>query len=168
MVKIEDLKRINLLRDIPDHILEIIAGEAQLNIYGKNTQLMTIHEKVDTFFMLIMGQVAVKKALTSQIDVIFDYIQSGSSFGTSALMEGSIAVYTAICEEPCEAITISGKRIRELFKDNHELAFYMLQGAARQYKRKMDVRAKMIIRTLDENPELKDAIHDIENLTPVA
>ncbi|MFA5903182.1 MAG: Crp/Fnr family transcriptional regulator [Desulfobacula sp.] len=168
MVKIEDLKRINLLRDIPDHILEIIAGEAQLNIYGRNTQLMTIHEKVDTFFMLIMGQVAVKKELTSQIDVIFDYIQSGSSFGTSALMEGSIAAYTAICEESCEAITISGQRIRELFKDNHELAFYMLQGAARQYKRKMDVRAKMIIRTLDENPDLKDAIHDIENLTPVA
>ena len=167
MVKIEDLKRINLLRDIPDHLLEIISREAQLNIYGKDTQLMTIHGKVDTFFMLIMGQVAVKKELTPQIDVIFDYIQSGSSFGTSALMEGSIASYYAVCEEPCEAITISGKRIRELFNDNHELAYYILQGAARQYKKKMDIRAKMIMRTLDENPELKEEIRDIEALTPV-
>ena len=168
MVKIEDLKRINMLREFPDHLLEIIAREAQLNIYGTNTQLMTTHEKVDTFFMLIMGQVAVKKELTSKIDIIFDYIQSGSSFGTSALMEGSTASYNAICQEPCEAITLSGKRIRELFKDNHELAYYMLQGAARQYKKKMDIRAKMIMKTLDENPELKEDIHDIENLTPVA
>ncbi|OGR22288.1 MAG: Crp/Fnr family transcriptional regulator [Desulfobacterales bacterium RIFOXYA12_FULL_46_15] len=168
MVKIEDLKRINLLRDIPDHLLEIISREAQLNIYGKDTQLMTIHEKVDTFFMLIMGQVAIKKELTPRIDIIFDFIQSGSSFGTSALMEGSISSYTAVCQEPCEAITLSGLRIRELFKDNHELAYYMLQGAARQYKKKMDIRAKMIIKTLDENPELKGAVHDIENLTPVA
>lgn len=167
MVKIEDLKRINLLRDIPDHLLEILAKEAQLNIYGTDTQLMTIHEKVDTFFMLIMGQVAVKKELTSKIDIIFDYIQSGSSFGTSALMEGSIASYNAVCQEPSEAITLSGKRIRELFKENHELAYYILQGAARQYKKKMDIRAKMIMKTLDENPELKKDIRDIENLTPV-
>ncbi|MCM2286330.1 MAG: cyclic nucleotide-binding domain-containing protein [Desulfobacula sp.] len=168
MVKIEDLKRINLLRDIPDHLLEILAREAQLNIYGTGTQLMTINEKVDTFFMLIMGQVALKKELTSHIDVIFDYVQSGSSFGASALMEGSIAFHNAVCQEPCEAITISGKRIRELFDQNHELAFYILQGAARQYKKKMDIRTKMIIKTLDENPELKKDIHDIETLTPVA
>jgi len=167
MIKIEDLKRINLLRDVPDHLLEILAKEAQLNIYGTDTQLMTIHEKVDTFFMLIMGQVAVKKDLTPKIDAIFDYIQSGSSFGISAFMEGFTASYTAVCQEPCEAITLSGKRIRELFKENHELAYYMLHGAARQYKKNMDIRARMIMKTLDENPELKKDIHDIGNLTPV-
>jgi len=167
MVKIEDLKRINMLRDVPDHLLDILSREAHLNIYGVNTQLMTIHEKVDTFFMLIMGQVAVQKELTPKVDVVFDYIQSGSSFGTSALMEGSTAFYTAVCQEPCEIITLAGQRIRELFKDNHELAYYMFQGAARQYKKKMDIRAKMIMKTLDENPDLKKDIRDIENLTPV-
>ncbi len=167
MVKIEDLKRINMLRDVPGHLLEILSKEAQLNIYGADTRLLTIHEKVDTVFMLIMGQVAVKKELTSKIDAVFDYIQSGSSLGISALMEGSTAFYTAVCQEPCEVITLSGQRIRELFKENHELAYYMLQGAARQYKKKMDIRAKMILKTLDENPDLKEDIRDIETLTPV-
>ncbi len=167
MVKIEDLRRINMLKGFPDHLFEILAREAQLNIYGVNTQLISIHERVDTFFMLIMGQVAVKKELTPRVDVIFDYIQSGSSFGTSALLEGSTASYTAVCQETCEAITLSGKRIRELFKENHELAYYMLLGAARQYKNKMDIRARMIMKALDENPELKKDIHDIEDLTHV-
>ncbi|NOX32963.1 MAG: cyclic nucleotide-binding domain-containing protein [Deltaproteobacteria bacterium] len=167
MVKIEDLKRINLLKDVPGHLLEIIANEAQLSIYGINTELITMDEKVDTFYMLVMGQVAVKKELTPQIDVILDYIQSGSSFGTSALIKGSKASYTAVCQEPCEVITLSGENMIQLFEQNHELAYHMMLGVSRQYKRKMDVRARMIMKTLDENPGLKDEINDIEDLTLV-
>jgi len=167
MVKIEDLKRINLLRDVPDHLLEIFAGEAQLSIFGAGTRLITVDKPVDTFYMLIMGQVAIKKELTPEIDVIFDYIQSGSSFGTSALIHESKASYSAVCQEPCEAITVSGKRMIQLFEQNHELAYYMMLGVSRQYKRKMDMRAQMIMKTLDKNPGLKDDINDIENLTLV-
>ena len=167
MVKIEDLKRINLLRDFPDHLFEIIANEAQLSIFGEDTHLITVNEKVDTFYMLIMGQVAIKKELTPQIDVILDNIQSGSSFGTSALIKGSRATYTAVCQESSEAITLSGKRMRQLFKENHELAYHMMFGVAKQYKRHLDMRAQMIMKTLDKNPELKEDIKDIENLTLV-
>ena len=167
MVKIEDLKRINLLKDFPDHLLKIIANEAQLSIFGTDTQLITANEKADKFFMLIMGQVAIKAELTPEIDVILDNIQSGSSFGTSALIKGSTATYTAICQEPSEVITLSGSRMKQLFKENHELAFNMMFGVAKQYKKKMDIRAQMIMKTLDENPELKEDIKDIENLTLV-
>jgi len=167
MVKIEDLKRINMLRDFPGHLLEIIAREANLTIYGTGTRLATIHKKLDTFYMLIMGQVAVKRAITPEIDIIFRYIQSGSSFGSSAFFEGFTSAYTIVCEEPCETISLSGERMIELFKENHELAYYMMLGIARQYKKDMDFRAKMIIKSLDENPELRDDIHDIENLALV-
>jgi CRP/FNR family transcriptional regulator, cyclic AMP receptor protein len=167
MVKIEDLKRINLLKNFPDHLLEIIANEAQLSIFGTDTQLIAAKEPVATFYMLIMGQVAVKRELTPKIDIILDNIQSGSSFGTSALIEGSTASYTAVCQEPCEAITLSGNRMQQLFKENHELAYLMMLGVAKQYKNKMDTRAQMIMKTLNENPELKEDINDIENLTLV-
>ncbi|MBC8439925.1 MAG: cyclic nucleotide-binding domain-containing protein [Deltaproteobacteria bacterium] len=165
MVKIEDLKRINLLRDFPDYLFEIIANEAQLNIFGAGTQLIAVTEPVDTFFMLIMGQVALKRELTPEIDIIIDNLQSGSSFGSSSMIEGSKATYTAICQETCEIITLSGIRMQMLFKQNHELAYRMMFGVARQYKKHLDTRAQMIMKTLDENPELKDRIKDIENLT---
>jgi CRP/FNR family transcriptional regulator, cyclic AMP receptor protein len=167
MVKIEDLKRINMLKDFPEHLLEIIAKEANLTIFGTGTRLATVHKKIDTFYMLIMGQVAVKKVLTPEIDIIFEYIQSGSSFGASAFIEGATSAYTIICQEPCEAVTLSGGRMIELFKENHELAYYMMLGIARRYKKNMDIRAKMIMKTLDENPELRDDIRDIENLALV-
>lgn len=167
MVKIEDLKRINLLKDFPDHLFEILAREAQLSIFGTDTQLISVNENMDTFYMLIMGQVAIKIELTPEIDVILDNIQSGSSFGSSALIEGSKATYTAICQEPSEVITLSGERMKQLFKDNHELAYHMMFGIAKQYKKYLDTRALMIMKTLDEHPELKEDINDIENLTLV-
>ena len=167
MVKIEDLRRINLLKDFPDHLFEILAKEAQLSIFGKDTQLISVNEKMDTFYMLIMGQVAIKKELTLKIDVILDNIQSGSSFGSSAFIQGSRATYTAICQEPSEVITLSGERMKQLFEENHELAYHMMLGVAKQYKKHLDTRALMIMKTLDEHPELKEDINDIENLTLV-
>lgn len=166
MVKIEDLKRINMLKNVPDHLLEILRQEAQLNIYGINTQLFAAGDKIDTFYLMIMGQVALKVELSPDIDVILDNLQSGRSFGSSSLIKGSIASYTAVCQEPCEVITLYSPRLIELFETNQELAYYVMTGVAGQYKRTMDKRARMIMRTLDKHPEFKQRINDISKLTP--
>ena len=57
--------------------------------------------------------------------------------------------------------------MKQLFKENHELAYYMMLGVAKQYKKYLDTRAQMIMKTLDEHPEFKEEINDIENLTLV-
>lgn len=146
MLTTVDLKRIGLFKDSPDHLLEIIAKEAQISIFSTGTKLISINEQVQTLFMMTMGQVAIIKKLTPEIDVILDYAQSGASFGVSSIVQGSVATYTAVCQEPCEVITLSGKRMMELFKDNDELAYSMLMDVSRQYKRYMDLRAHMLLK----------------------
>ncbi len=166
MVKIEDLKRINTLKKLPDHLLAIIGQEAQLSIFGTQTRLFSKGDELTTFYMLIMGQVAMKVALTPDIDVILENLQSGHSFGSSALIPGSKASYTAVCQEPCELITLYGPRMVELFDTHDELAYHLMAGICRQYKKTMDNRALMIKKTLERNPDLKQGIADIEKLTP--
>lgn len=165
MVKIDDLKRINLFKNSPEHLLEIISREAQLSIFTTNTQLITIHQKVDTLYMLIMGQVAVIRQLTPDIDVILDYVQSGASFGISSIIQGATATYTAICQEPCEVITLSGQKMTKLFEENHELAYYVMQDVSRQYKRYMDIRANMILKTIGQQRAIKDKVYNIKSLS---
>ncbi len=160
MVKIEDLKRVNLLKDVPDHLLEIIANEAQLSIFGAGTRLIEVNEKINSFYMLIMGQVAIKKNITPDIDVILEYIQSGQSFGISALIEGSKSFYSAVCQEPCEIITVSGERMTQLFENNHELAYYVMMDVSKRYKRFMDKRAQMILKTHVEDLDMKEDVYD--------
>lgn len=166
MVKIEDLKRIDMFRQVPDHLLDIISQEAQLNIFGTDTQLFTVGDRIDTFYLIVMGQVALKVALTEEIDVILDNLQAGRSFGSSALLEDAVASYTAVCQEPCEVITIYGPRLQALFDANPELAYYVMTGVAGQYKRTMEERARMIMKTLEEHPEWKQGVYDISKLTP--
>jgi signal-transduction protein with cAMP-binding, CBS, and nucleotidyltransferase domain len=156
MVKIEDLKRINLLKEVPEHLLAIIAQEAKLSIFGAGTQLISVNQKIDNFYMLVMGQVAIKRSVTPEMDVILEYIQSGNSFGTSALIEGSKAFYSAVCQEPCEIITVSGERMIQLFEENHELAYYVMMDVSKRYKKFMDRRANMILNTVNDGQETED------------
>ncbi|MDT8378440.1 MAG: cyclic nucleotide-binding domain-containing protein [Desulfotignum sp.] len=166
MVKIQDLRHIHMLEKIPDRLLSLIGQEAQLSIFSSGTCLFRAGDEVDTFYMVMMGQVALTVALNPDIDVILENIQSGRTFGSSALISGGPATYSAICQEPCETITLSGSRMQQLFEANQELGFYLMAGVARQYKTSMDNRAKMIMKTLARHPEMKASIHDIENLTP--
>jgi CRP-like cAMP-binding protein len=166
MVKIQDLKQIHMLENMPNHLLSLIGLEARLSIFSAGTCLFRAGEPVDTFYMVIMGQVALTVALNPDIDVILENIQSGRTFGSSALISGGPAAYTAVCQEPCETITLSGPRMQQLFETNQELGFYLMKGVARQYKQTMDNRAKMIMKTLARHPEMKASIHDIETLTP--
>lgn len=158
MIKIEDLKRINMLAKMPDHLLKIISELAQLNIYGKNTLLFSQGENIDIFYMIVMGQVELKIPLDKDIDLIFDILQAGRSLGSSAMFSDARASYTAICQEPCEIITLDGKKLQNLFNDNKEIAYYFMAGVAGQYKRTMDRRIHTILKTLEKHPELQDRV----------
>lgn len=158
MIKIEDLKRINMLADMPDHLLKIISELAQLNIYGKDTLLFSQGENIDIFYMIVMGQVELKAPLDEDIDVIFDILQAGRSLGSSAMFSDARASYTAICQEPCEIITLNGKELQDLFNDNKEIAYYLMAGVAGQYKRTMDRRIHTILKTLEKHPELQHRV----------
>jgi CRP/FNR family transcriptional regulator, cyclic AMP receptor protein len=167
MVKIEDLKKINLLNGLPDELLEIILPEARVSIYNTDTILFDTNEDIDTFYMLAMGQVAHKVALSPDVDIILDTIQSGSSFGFASLVPGINASSTAICQEPCEVIMLSSKTMTQLFEKHQELGYQIMRRLAKHYKKTLDKRTNMIMKTLDSNPELKDKIDDIESLTPI-
>ncbi len=158
MIRIQDFKRINMLANMPDHLLKIISELAQLNIYGKNTLLFSQGENIDIFYMIVMGQVELKIPLNKDIDVIFDILQAGRSLGSSAMFSDARASYTAICQEPCEIITLDGKKLQNLFNDNKEIAYYFMAGVAGQYKRTMDRRIHTILKTLEKHPELQDRV----------
>ncbi|MFH1156727.1 MAG: cyclic nucleotide-binding domain-containing protein [Pseudomonadota bacterium] len=166
MVKVDDIKRITLFRDMADDMLELLAAEAQLSIYNTGSKLCRINEQVENLYMLIMGQVSLKINLMPDVDLIVDTVQNGSCFGLSSLVTGETASYTAICQEPCEVITLPGIRMIQLFDEHPEMGCQVMLRLALHYKTLMDSRAQMIMRTLDRHPELKGKISDLETLTP--
>ncbi len=161
MVKIEDVKKIGIFRDMPCHILEIIAEEAQVQILGKGTELFHAGQRNETFYMMTKGQVALKLELTEDIDVTFENRQGGDAFGLSSLVQDAESSYSAVSQEACEVLILKAPRMFELFEQNRELAFYMLRAVAKQYQRLMNRRAKMTINTLETNPDLQSGMEDV-------
>ncbi|MCF8044653.1 MAG: cyclic nucleotide-binding domain-containing protein [Desulfarculaceae bacterium] len=164
MVKIQDLKRITLFSDMPDDLLQIIAARANLSIFSTDTHLFEANEDIDTFYMLLMGQVALKVELTEDIDIILDTVQTGSSFGVSALLEGTRTTSAAICQEPCEVITLSGRKMLELFSGNPKLGYHVMYRLAGHYKHIMDNTANRIMKTMDRQSGFHYGIEDYKNL----
>ncbi|OQY01034.1 MAG: hypothetical protein B6I26_05380 [Desulfobacteraceae bacterium 4572_130] len=165
MIKIQEFKRINLFKDMPDNLLEIIGAEAQISIFSTKKQLFKENDIVDNFYMLLMGQISMEVKLSSKITVTLETIQSGSCFGLSSLVPKAKVFSSAICQEPCEIITLPGQRMMQLFQDNNEFGYEIMLRLARSYKQKMNNRIKMIMTILDENPELKNQADDLKSLT---
>ncbi len=164
MVKTEDLKRINILKDLPPDLLDILSKEAYLSIFSTDTVLFKKDEKIDFFYMLLMGQVALEIPLTDEIKIIIDMIQSGSSFGISALVSGERATSTAVCQEPSEVVWLPGERMIQLFGENGRLGYHLMHPIARHYKDLMDNRTSMIMKTVDENPEFRHQLRNLKHL----
>ena len=162
MVKIEDLEQINIFKGVPRNLLGGICQEAHLNIYSEGTQLFSAGDVLDTFYMMVMGQVALQVELSPDVDAILDLLQSGRSFGLSALLKGSACACDAICQEPCEVITLQGSRMLAMFETHPKLGYYVMAGVAGQYKRNLDMRAQMILKTLDLHPGLKQKMQNLE------
>ena len=165
MIKIQEFKRINLFKDMPNNLLEIIGAEAQISIFSTNKQLFKENDIVDNFYMLLMGQVSMEVELSSKITVRIETIQSGSCFGLSSLVPEAKVFSSAICQEPCEIITLPGKRMLELFQNNNEFGYEIMLRLGKSYKQKMNNRTKMIMTILDENPELKNQAAELKSLT---
>lgn len=155
MLKIEDLRRIRMLKGMPEHLLKMIGQEAQLSIIGTGTRLFSKGDRNDILYMLVMGQVALSLPLNEEIDVIFENLQAGGILGAPALIENGTAGYNAVCQEPCEMITLYGPSMIELFETNHELAYYMMGQMASRYEDLMNQRGRIIIKTLVANPDLR-------------
>ncbi len=165
MVNIQDLKQITLLAGMPEDLLHIISSHANLFIFSHDDLLFEANQDIDTFYMLLMGQVALKVELTGEIEIILDTVQTGSSFGVSALVEGARTTSAAICQEPCEVITLSSRKMLQLFRENPKLGYHVMYRLAGHYKQIMNHTANRIIKTMDSQSGFHYGVEDYKNLT---
>ncbi|HKK91560.1 MAG TPA: cyclic nucleotide-binding domain-containing protein [Desulfobacteraceae bacterium] len=167
MVKTQELEKISLFNDMPEKLLETVADQAQLSIFSQGTVLFKPGEKIEYFYMLLMGQVSMEVELSDGVDVILETAHSGSCFGFSSLVPGARAFASAICQDPCEVITLPGEKMIQRFAEDPELGYQIMLRLARQYKEGMDSRTEMIKKIFDKVPDFKHRAEEMDLLTPI-
>lgn len=155
MVKKEMLKQIYFLKDLPDHILEKIGEIAQFQDCGNQEILYRQNEVQTVLYMLLKGKVLLNSRSSKGQSFTLDEVLPGRTFGIPALLNESCGTFTAVCAEPCSMITLSGKKMQQLFEDDFEIGHVLMREMVEMYKIRRELHTQQFVRSLKTHPEIK-------------
>ena len=155
MVSFEDLKKIYLLENLSDDMLEKLRPICELRSYDDRTVIFREGQPADCFYMLLKGKVLLEVEASETIMISLGSIKPGYSFGWSALIPGSRYTALAMCVEQTEVVTVQGDQFLRLMDDDHSMGYQILEGVMRILKRRLERRTSQFLKTLREHPDIK-------------
>ena len=154
MIARNDLKKIVMLGDLTDEMLDKLIPITELLHFDKREVIFRQGEKSRRFYMLKEGKVILEQSITDKIAVSLSAIKPGSSFGWSAMLDEEEYTIDAVCAEPCKVFSLRDEQIKALFEEDHSLGFIMSQRLLHIIKRRYDIRTEQFIKTLRHHPEI--------------
>jgi len=159
MVSVNDLKKIYLLQNLPDHCYEKIAPFVRMETRAEKDTLFEEGQKADDFYMLAKGLVLLKVKPSEKLTISLGSIKPGYSLGWSSLIPGRVYTSSAICAEDCELLIISGRDFLTLFEGDHYMGYKVMSGVVRILNNRLERRTRQFKKTLERHIDL-DSILD--------
>lgn len=156
MVEKEILKKIIFLNDLPEPVLDKISTIAQLQTFEKGSILFEQDQSLDLLYMLVSGQIFLKKKSASGKLLTLDKVAAGRTVGISALMRECSSSLTAVCAEPCTIITVRGNEMHELFEKDFKIGHILMLKVVKLFKSRMEKHTRQFLLSLAMHPEIKD------------
>lgn len=162
MVPRNDLKRIYMLSDMPENMLDRLADIAHLYIYSANMNLFESGENLKHFYMVLTGQVSLSIDLVTDVSITLGTVGQGHACGVSAFIPESRSSSKAVCDEPSELIVLSADEVFALFEEDWDLAYQFTSRIVRLFKAIMDHRTSIFLKTLKNNPQVQKSLQQTE------
>lgn len=155
MVTVEDLRRIKVLDNLTQPMLENMQPLTQLNLFGAQYVIFKQGDPAKYFYMLIKGKVILEVEASEGLMISLGAIKPGYSFGWSSLLPGSDYGACAVCVEPCEMMAIPGEQFLELLERDHSIGYKFMSSVVSILKRRLDRRTGQFIQVLSKHPDLQ-------------
>jgi CRP-like cAMP-binding protein len=85
-------------------------------------------------------------------------LNSGDSFGFSALFKEGIYTANAVCADQCDLIVFQGETLMDLLENNHSMGFFIMRNLAQIFGQRLKRRSEQFVRAVLTHPE----IHNLE------
>ncbi|MEH0023031.1 MAG: cyclic nucleotide-binding domain-containing protein [Desulfobacter sp.] len=154
MVGINDLKKINFTKALPDEILEKISTVAQLETYDEEAILIRQDQSQHLIYMLVSGRIFLNCRAGSGQAYTLDELSPGHTFGLSSLLDNSPATYTAICAEDSTVITMASAQLLQLFKSDYAAGYQVMQQVVEKFKKRMNRHTRLFMESLSNHPAI--------------
>lgn len=155
MVSVEDLRKIIVLDNLTQSMLESMKPLTQLNIFGEQHVIFKEGQTAEYFYMLLKGKVILEVEASEVIMISLEAIKPGYSFGWSALFPGSTYNAYAICVEPCEVMAIPGSRFLELLESDHTIGYNFMRKVVSILKGRVERRTEQFLKVMSKHPDLQ-------------
>jgi CRP-like cAMP-binding protein len=155
MVDKDTLKKIFLLNDLPDPILEKIGSIANLETFDEKAVLFEKNQELTSLYMVVSGKVRLSITTAAGESVILDEVFAGRIFGVAALMEESSSSFDAMCAEPSSIVIVSAKKMHQLFVEDFKIGHILMLKMVKLFKFRMERHTRQFLQSLATHPDIK-------------
>jgi len=157
MVSLEELRKINLFRNLDAGMLETIRPFVELRDFQNREVIFREGDKALYFYMLLRGSVLLEVQASPSILISLGAVKQGFSFGWSALLPEE-ANYTshAVCTEASDVLMIPAGKLLSLMESDHTMGFRIMEGVVGILKRRLERRTEQFLKTLRNHPDIKE------------
>jgi CRP-like cAMP-binding protein len=155
MITLEDLKKIYLLQNLKDDMLERMVPMVKNHQFDERDIVFEEGQKAEQFYMLKQGKILLEVEVSEMIIISLGSIKSGYSFGWSALIPGSAYTSYAVCSEPCEVLSVPGSSFLGLLHQDHTFGFVFMEGVVKILKNRLERRTAQFVRVMSKHPDIQ-------------
>lgn len=139
MVTIENLKNNELFRGLSDSDLKVILQFCKDKTFDAGLNIFTCGERGKEFFLLLDGDVKLQIPTDKEYGLAVVFVEVGSAFGISGLLEPHTYSSTARCIKKAKGIAIEIDPFLDFISNkNIKLGFIIMKNLARILMNRLD------------------------------
>jgi len=138
MSPIEELKKANLFKSLPDDQLKAILKLGQEESFEPGGEIFKQGQRTKTLYVLLDGVITLIFSLGTKAEEETDLLvqtlkQPGSIFGTAALMNPYIYNVNARCKKSTKALAVDAAGFQEIIRQDPIIGFAVMTKLAQLY-----------------------------------
>jgi CRP/FNR family cyclic AMP-dependent transcriptional regulator len=126
----ELLGDIEAFRELGDEHLELIAGCAQMRVFGAGDQLLSANEQANTFYAIRHGTVALETYVPQRGAVTIETLHAGDVLGWSWMFPPYRTVFDARALGVVRTVCFDGACLREKCEQDPQLGYVLMKRFA--------------------------------------
>ena len=155
MVSLEDLKKIYLLQNLTDEMIEKMLPITELSHFEEREVIFEEGQNAENFYMLKRGKILLEVEVSGMIIISLGSIKSGYSFGWSALLPDSNYTSYAVTSEPCEVLVISGNKFINFLNEDHTMGYLVMSDVFKILKNRLERRTGQFLKVMSKHPDIQ-------------
>jgi len=150
MVSLASLSGFPLFKGVSPTILEKIAAISAELSFKTGQTIFREGEKADQLHFLIKGSIALRvNIMTRPESVTVSFVtKSLECFGWSGLIEPHFYTASAICEEDCDIMTVSGNELLQILDSDTDAGFKVMHRVANLISDRLRNSRQALLKTL--------------------